>query len=273
MELTLGISPCPNDTFIFGPIINGWIDTQGLRFKTEYHDVQELNIAAKEARFDVCKISFANYPAISSNYQILNAGAALGRGCGPLLVRAEKPFREEEEEEEEFKVAIPGINTTANALLSMAFPRLHRKKEVLFSDIERRVLEGEFDLGLLIHESGLNLVKDLGSWWEEKTGEAIPLGGIAIKRNQNSDTARTVHLLIRESIRYSYAHPEKIMPYVAVHAAELDPDVMKSHIDLYVNSYSMELGKGGIFAIETFFSLGALAGLFGTVQDDWLFTP
>lgn len=275
MKLSLAISPCPNDTFIFGPLVNGWIDTKGMNFDVVFRDVQALNEAAKRQDFDICKISFAAYPELAEHYRILSTGAALGRGCGPLLVYKDKtqiPFSENRA-----RVGIPGKNTTANALLSMAYPMLTNKQEMLFSEIEHAVLEGDCAFGLLIHEKrftyasrGLRLEEDLGEWWEKNTGEAIPLGAIAVNRGIGEIQSTQIGALIRESIRFSFSNPEKIMPFVAKYADEMDSVVMKQHIDLYVNEYSLELGKGGIFASQTFFRRGAEAGLFRTVPDDWL---
>jgi len=275
MKLSLAISPCPNDTFIFGPLIHHWIDTKGLNFEVFFKDVQALNLSAERQEFDICKISFAAYPSVAAHYRILDSGAALGRGCGPLLVYKNKVYSNSDESD--LKVGIPGINTTANALLSMAYPRLRHKKEILFSDIENRVIDGDCDLGLLIHEKrftyasrGLKLAEDLGDWWERNTGEAIPLGAIAMKRNIGDSENALICGLIRDSIKFSFAYPEKVMPFVASHADEMDEAVMRKHIALYVNDYSLELGKGGIFASETFFRRGYEAGLFETIPEDWL---
>lgn len=275
MKIRLAISPCPNDTFIFGPLIHHWIDTQGLSFETIFRDVQALNLSCQKQEFDICKVSFAAYPGISEYYRVLTSGAALGRGCGPLLVFKDRAALALEPRF--IKVGIPGTKTTANALLSMAYPELTGKVEMIFSDIEPALIRAECDLGLLIHEKrftyreqGLQLMEDLGIWWERETGEAIPLGCIAIQRNLKDEVYHLMNQLIKDSIRFSFANPGKVMPFVASHADDMNEQIMKQHISLYVNDYSLDLGKGGIFASETFFRRGSSSGLFETVPEDWL---
>jgi len=275
MKLSLGISPCPNDTFIFAPLIHGWMNTKGIEFDVHYKDVQALNESASREEYDLCKVSFAAYPAISDHYRVLASGAALGRGCGPLLVSKKNIY--DSTDISGLTVGIPGKATTANALLTMAYPELKDKREIIFSEIEHRVLDETIELGLLIHEKrftyinkGLFLLKDLGQWWEENTSEAIPLGCIAINRKLHPEIQKELNVLIRDSIIFSRNFPESVMPFVVSLADEMDYDVIRKHISLYVNDYSLQLGKGGIFASETFFKLGSEAGLFKNIPKDWL---
>ncbi|HEY4784650.1 MAG TPA: 1,4-dihydroxy-6-naphthoate synthase, partial [Bacteroidales bacterium] len=187
MQLKLGFSTCPNDTFMFDAMVNKRVDTEGLSFVTELTDIEQLNQFAESSEFDVIKISYAAYPYVSEDYQILNSGSALGYANGPLLVSKTTVTPDMVKG---LHVAIPGKKTTANLLLSVAYPGIKSKTVVLFSDIEDTVLEGKADAGLLIHENrftyeerGLKKIADLGTWWEEQTGLPIPLGGIMVKRS------------------------------------------------------------------------------------------
>ncbi len=259
MQLTIGFSPCPNDTFIFDAMIHGKIDTEGLSFNVIMGDVEELNNKAFRQTLDITKLSFNAFTKLANEYILLHAGSALGFGAGPLLIGKTqwKPTNLDHA-----KIAIPGFNTTANMLLSLAFPNAKNKVEMLFSDIEQTVIDGTVDLGLIIHENRFTymdkgLVKniDLGEWWEEKTQLPIPLGGIAIKRSISKEIQEKINRVLRKSVEYAFKNPEGTQQFVAAHAQEMNTDVMFQHIDLYVNDYSIDLGKLGRKAVEHLFQL------------------
>lgn len=256
MNLTLGFSPCPNDTFIFDALVNRKIDTGDLRFDVALEDVQTLNKWAIEGRMDFSKISYGVLPLITEQYSVLQSGGALGKGVGPLLI-SRAPVENIQESIKDLVVGIPGENTTAHMLFSLAFPNARLKKFVLFSDVENMVLSGEIDLGVIIHENrftyqkrGLVKIIDLGNFWEETTGNPIPLGGIVAKRSLDKDLIRKVDALIRESVNYSFEQYPGISEYIRAHAQEMDESVMRQHIDLYVNDYSRSLGEPGERAVQ-----------------------
>jgi len=254
MKLTLGFSPCPNDTFIFDALVNGHLNTGDLEFEVVLEDVETLNKMAKEGKLDITKLSFHAYAYVSDQYQILQAGAALGKGCGPLLISADPiPLSKVDY----CVVGIPGRLTTANLLFSLAFPDAITKKELVFSAIEQELLDDRIDVGVIIHENrftyeskGLHKLLDLGTFWEEKYGVAVPLGGIMIRRSLGDAVQHRVNDLIRQSVSYAFSHPEVSAPYVAQHAQEMDLAVMQQHISLYVNEHSLDLGDDGRSAIE-----------------------
>lgn len=254
MKLTLGFSPCPNDTFIFDALASGKIDGGDLQFDLVLEDVQTLNEWALEGRLDITKLSF---PALfqSPHYRLLSAGAALGRGVGPLLVSA-KPM-DGEIVADDMIVALPGANTTANLLFQIAFPSVSHRRQMLFSDIENAVLKGEADLGVLIHENrftyaerGLHLVCDLGSIWEQLMAVPIPLGAIAIRKEFSEDIVNNITRLIRESLAHAWKNYPQLSPFVRENAQEMSEEVMRKHINLYVNDYSVDLGDDGMRAVE-----------------------
>lgn len=286
MLLTLGYSPCPNDTFIFDAMVHGRIDTEGLTFDVRLGDVEELNQLAFAGELDITKLSYHAFGHLTETYALLNAGSALGRGVGPLLVTADPALgaRTQDTIPNSFgvpgqevgsnvltsadPVAIPGKFTTANYLLGLACPQLVNKQEVLFSDIEERVLSGEFKAGLLIHENrftyherGLYKLADLGEFWESKTGYAIPLGGIVIRRNLPQDIRETFDRVLARSVQYAFDHPEASADYVAEHAQEMDPEVRQKHINLYVNNFSLDLGTEGRAAVKGFLAQGRDRGV------------
>lgn len=253
-HLSLGFSPCPNDTFIFDALVHGRIDTKGLSFDIMMEDVEALNRMAADAVPDITKLSYHAFAHLTDQYQMLRSGSALGHGCGPLLI-AREPLPESALKTA--RIAIPGQMTTANFLLSIAFPQAQNKTSVLFSEIEDKVLNGTFDAGLIIHENrftyeskGLIKLIDLGEYWEHLTWLPIPLGGIAIKRSLPEELKQQVSDLIAESVRYAFAHPDASLPYVKAHAQEMEEAVMRQHIELYVNQYSVDLGERGITAVE-----------------------
>ncbi len=265
MKLTLGFSPCPNDTFIFDAMVHGKVDTRGLEFEPAMEDVETLNRWAREGRLDVTKLSYNEFLHSTERYALLHSGSALGKGVGPLLVAAH-PLNLENIAD--WRIAIPGVNTTANLLLSLAYPEARHKTEVLFSEIEDAVLAGSYDAGLIIHESrftyaqkGLVKLLDLGDWWEATAQAAIPLGGIVARRGLGSDVCAAIDAVIKDSLAYSWKHYPKLAPFVHEHAQEMEETVMRQHIDLYVNEYSTDLGEVGRKAVFTLFDRAKAAGL------------
>lgn len=258
MKLSIGFSPCPNDTFIFDALINKKIDTEGIEFEAILEDVETLNQWALEGKLDITKLSFPAFFKSKDKYVLLNAGSALGKGVGPLLV---KRAGREISNIEEHRILIPGVNTTANLLLSYAYPGAKNKRPMLFSEIEDLVMSGMADLGVIIHENrftyqqkGLEKVADLGEIWEQKMNVPIPLGGIAIKRTADKSTAFLVDQLIRQSLEYAFANYPAIADYVKCYAQTMSEEVMRKHIDLYVNNYSLNLGAEGKKAIITLYT-------------------
>lgn len=240
---------------MLGALILGLIDTRGLQFEFIMEDVAKLNDLAFEDTLEVSKISYFTYAKVLSSYVMMNSGSALGQACGPLLIA-----KREVENIDNASIAIPGYNTTANMLLSLAYPKSKNKEAFLFSEIEDLVLSGAFDLGLIIHENrftyetrGLKKIRDLGEFWEDTTDTAIPLGGIAIKRDLDKEIQLEVESLIRESIEFAYEKPTQIWPFIKRHAQEMDDTVIQQHIDLYVNNYSIRLGEAGEKSVNTMF--------------------
>lgn len=255
MKYTLGFSPCPNDTFIFDALVNNKINAQGIEFEVRLEDVETLNELAINNQLDFTKVSYGVLPLILKNYKVLNSGSALGKGVGPLLISREKVSFNEVDV---CVIAIPGENTTAHMLFSQAFPNAKNKVFKRYDEIENFVLDsGNKSLGVIIHENrftyldkGLQKVVDLGNFWEKRTGYPIPLGGISGKRSINEKILMKVDTLIKESIEYAFKNYPLITEYVKMHSQEMEPEVMKKHIDLYVNNYSINLGADGKKAIE-----------------------
>lgn len=265
--ITLAYSPCPNDCFIFDALVHHRIETQGLKFDVQLADVEALNNEAFAGKPMVTKLSFHAYGYCADNYVLSDAGSALGNHCGPLLI-SKYPIAEERLLSGDLTVAIPGKYTTANFLLSTAYPAIKHKKMMLFSEIEDALLKGEVDAGLIIHENrftyeqkGLHRIIDLGDWWESTYNAPIPLGGIAIRRDLPVELQHKISRLIRESIEYAFAHPEAPMPYVREHAQEMEESVMQQHIKLYVNQHSVSLGESGKRAIRILFQTAQQIGL------------
>jgi 1,4-dihydroxy-6-naphthoate synthase len=259
MKLTIGFSPCPNDTFIFDALINQKIETAGITFEPLLEDVETLNALAQEQQLDITKLSFPAFFTAKDKYALLNAGSALGKGVGPLLISKEKKNLYDVEHS---KIAIPGLQTTANLLLSFAYPFAQQKIPMLFSTIEDAVINGETDLGVIIHENrftyqqrGLYKVADLGEYWENKMNIPIPLGGIAVSRKIDHALAITIDGLIRKSLEYAFANYPLITTYVKEHSQAMQEDVTRQHIDLYVNNYSIDLGKNGKSAIAELYKV------------------
>lgn len=277
MKLTLAYSPCPNDTFIFDALIHHKIDSGDLSFEVEYHDVETLNKKAFQTELDITKLSYHAFAYAIEDYELLNAGSALGFGVGPLLITRDKELAETlrlslgkplTEQLKKLRIGIPGKFTTANFLLSLAYPDLNNKVELVFSDIEQALLDNEIDLGLIIHENrftyeakGLHKVCDLGEYWEKLTDGPIPLGGIVIKRSLPQKIKEQVNKLIYESVQFAFQNPKSSLDYIRQHAQEMDEEVMYKHIQLYVNQYSLSLGDVGKSAIETMFNQAKLLKL------------
>lgn len=255
MEITLGFSPCPNDTFIFDALVNGKIDTEGIEFKVFLEDVQTLNEWALEGKLDCSKISYGVLHKILNQYQLLRSGGALGNGVGPLLIQSEN-INLSASEINDLEVAIPGLNTTAHALFSKAYPNAKKKVFLRYDEIEDFVLSGK-GLGVIIHENrftyeakGLYKIIDLGDYWEEQTGFPIPLGGIVLKRSLHKVVCLKIERLIAESVEYAFKHYQNSLPeYITANAQEMSEAVMRQHIDLYVNDFSFSLGDRGTAAV------------------------
>jgi 1,4-dihydroxy-6-naphthoate synthase len=267
MSLSLGFSPCPNDCFMFDAIVNRRIDLEGLEFSVHLADVEALNQAAFAGDADITKLSYHAYAYCTGNYVLLDAGSALGRNCGPLLI-SKRAIAPEEIASGGLRIAIPGKFTTANFLLGLAFPNAQDKTPLLFSEIESALLEERFDAGLIIHENrftyaekGLKKIIDLGEYWEGETGAPIPLGGIVIKRALADELKRRVARVLRRSVEYAFGHRAASLDYVRAHAQEMSDDVIYRHIDLYVNEYSVDLGAEGRRAVELLFAKAAASGI------------
>jgi 1,4-dihydroxy-6-naphthoate synthase len=253
MKLTLGFSPCPNDTFIFDALVNNKIDSEDLSFEVLMEDVQTLNQWALEGKLAITKLSYGVLPLVLDKYIVLNSGSALGKGVGPLLI-SNSPISKQEVEQQ--LVAIPGENTTAHLLFSLAFPNAKNKVFLRYDEIENFVLENK-GLGVIIHENrftyqakGLYKIIDLGDYWEQETDSAIPLGGIVIKKDIDITVQKKIDALIKKSIEYAFAKYPELNDYIRSHAQEMSEAVMRQHIDLYVNNYSLELGEKGKDAIH-----------------------
>ena len=270
MKLTLGFSPCPNDTFIFDALVNKKIDTQGIDFDVRLEDVETLNQLALKNTLDITKISYGVLPLLLENYLVLNSGSALGTGVGPLLISHHQTsplggglgnFTNIEKYIDNCLVAIPGENTTAHILFTIAFPQAKNKIFLRYNELEDFVLSSKDKnvAGVIIHENrftyqqrGLVKIIDLGEFWEQKTQSPIPLGGIVAKRSIDTILLKKIDSLIKQSIEYSFSNYPNITEYVCEHSQEMEEDVMRKHIDLYVNDYSINLGNKGQNAIKEF---------------------
>lgn len=255
MKLSLGISPCPNDTYIFDAMLHGKIDTEGLAFTTRLEDVETLNHLAIEGSLDITKVSYGAVFQLISQYRILEAGSALGKGVGPLFVS--KTIGDEKQiDPSKITVALPGINTTAHLLFSLAYPEIKNKTFVPFHLIEDMVINGDVDAGVIIHENrftyqqkGLSKISDLGDVWEKRTDAPIPLGGILVKRSFDLALANKINRVINRSLAYANEHAHALPDFVTENAQEMSEEVMRNHIGLYVNEFSLALGKEGRFAV------------------------
>jgi 1,4-dihydroxy-6-naphthoate synthase len=259
MKLRIGFSPCPNDTFIFDALVHGKIDTGEIQFEPILEDVETLNEWALEGKLDITKLSFPAFFTARNTYQLLDAGSALGQGVGPLLVSKENTSLTPDQINQR-KVLLPGSNTTAHLLFSLAFPAATKKEFLIFSAIEEALQKDSQLLGVLIHENrftyekkGLKKIIDLGSFWEENWKVPIPLGGIAIKRSFKHSLKKQLEDWIRSSLALAWTNYPQLPPYVQLHAQEMEEDVMRKHITLYVNDYSRSLGQEGQHAIQVLF--------------------
>lgn len=257
MKLKFAFSPCPNDTFMFEPIVNHRIDMEGFDFDILLDDVENLNKAALQGVPDITKLSFNAYTKLYQHYQLLNSGSALGNNCGPLLISKHSISSGDVAK---IKVGIPGFNTTAFLLLKYAFPQITDFEEMIFSEIESAILENKIDAGVIIHENrftfeqkGLVKIMDLGEYWEHTTGNAIPLGGIAIKRSLPDTVKKSINRLLFNSITFAMNNPVSGLDFIRSHAQEMDEQVMFSHINLYVNENSVQLNQAGKNAIIALF--------------------
>ncbi len=271
MKLTLGFSPCPNDTYIFDAMVHQKVDTEGLEFDYFLADVEKLNSAAFEEKPDITKLSFHAFMHLAGKYLLLDSGAALGFGAGPLVISKKLQSFDDLPGK---TIAIPGIYTTANLLLSLAMKEIVHKKEMIFSDIENAVLSGEVDAGLIIHESrftyqskGLKKLIDLGEFWEQRTGLPVPLGGIAAHSRLGDDVISKVNRSIRRSVEFANLHKGEPNEFISCHAQEMDTAVMQQHIDLYVNQFSVSLGPQGKQAIDKMFEYALSAGLISKMPE------
>lgn len=272
MKLSLGFSPCPNDTFIFDALIHHKIDTEGLTFDVSFEDVESLNQKALDTQLDITKLSYHAYAYLTDTYVLLNAGSALGFGVGPLLICDREEFLNPdfdlENKIKNLRIGIPGKLTTANLLLSLAFPQAENKVLMNFSEIEKELLNGRIDLGVIIHENrftyqdkGLIKIMDLGDYWEKLSGSAIPLGGIVVKRELPQEIKEKVNRVIERSVRFAFQNPSSGLDFIRSHAQEMSGEVIYKHIELYVNKFSLNLGEEGRKAVELFFEEGVRKGI------------
>ncbi len=265
MNLSMGYSPCPNDTSMFHDIATGLLERHGFAVSTHLHDVETLNRLALSTAYDITKISFHTYLLVQEHYQLLNAGAALGFGCGPLLV-SRIPIAPADIAR--YRIAVPGELTTAHLLLRLWAPEARQKMFTSYDRVMELLRAGEVDCGILIHESrfvyqqaGLFCVQDLGQWWEQETGQPIPLGCIVARKTLGDTVITEFEALLRKSIIHSRAHPEESARYVREHAREMDATVMKKHIDMFVTDFSVDLGEAGHKAIAVLASMARQAGV------------
>ena len=274
MKLSLGFSPCPNDCFMFDAIVNRRVDLEGLEFAVHLADVEELNQTALAGQAQITKLSYYAYAHCTERYVLLDAGSALGRNCGPLLI-SKRDISPQEAAQGSLRIAIPGKYTTANFLLGLAFPKARNTSELVFSEIEAALLRDEYDAGLIIHENrftyqakGLKKIIDLGEFWESGTGAPIPLGGIVISRLLPDEVKHCVNRVLRRSVEHAFAHRAETLPFVRAHAQEMSEEVMYKHIDLYVNDFSVHLGHDGRRAVELLFEKARATGIIPRVADE-----
>jgi len=252
--LDLGFSTCPNDTYIFHAMLHGLIDTRNLTFIPHLHDVEELNRKAFRGEFHITKLSFFAWMKLRDTYDILDSGAALGYGCGPILIGKTSTIPTPNA-----TIAIPGEHTTAHLLLKLWNPELKNTVITRFDNILKGVQTGTYDAGLIIHEGrfvyedyGCEKILDLGDWWEKETGSPIPLGCIAVRKDEASFTYKgNIESILKNSVEYAINNREASRAYVKQHAQELDDEVIDSHIDLYVNKFTLSLGEEGKKSVST----------------------
>lgn len=282
MKLTLGFSPCPNDTFIFDALIHHKIDTEGLEFEVFYDDVETLNQKAFRGELDITKLSYHAFAYIVDKYVLLDAGSALGFGVGPLLISKKDfgDFSNLKSQISNLNIGIPGKYTTANFLLGLALPEATNKREIVFSEIENALLDEKIDAGLIIHENrftyqnkGLKKIIDLGDYWEKLTGCAIPLGGIVANRKLPLDVQYKINRVLKRSVEFAFANPKSGLEFIRSHAQEMSEEVMYKHIELYVNKYSLDLGEEGRKAIKLLFETAREKGIIPEIEQDIFLNP
>jgi 1,4-dihydroxy-6-naphthoate synthase len=281
MKLTLGFSPCPNDTFIFDALIHHKIDTEGLDFDVFYDDVETLNQKAFRGELDITKLSYHAFAYVVDKYVLLDAGSALGFGVGPMLI-SKKDYGDLSNLKSQIsnlKIGIPGEYTTANFLLGLALPEATNKQEMVFSEIEDALLDEKIDVGLIIHENrftyqnkGLKKIIDLGDYWEKLTGCAIPLGGIVANRNLPLDVQHKINRVLKKSVEFAFANPKSGLEFIRSHAQEMSEEVMYKHIGLYVNKYSLDLGEEGRKAINLLFDTAREKNIIPEIKEDIFLT-
>jgi len=264
-RLSLAYSTCPNDTFAFYGLAKGHVNCPDISFQISLADVETLNQAARSRAYDITKLSFAAMGNLRSSYWLLKSGAALGRGCGPLIVARPGCGIASLSDS---AIAVPGMDTTACLLTGLYLGKPPKAFPMTFDRIMPEVSKGNFDYGLIIHEGrftypdyGLVSILDLGLWWEQQTGLPVPLGCIAAGKNLDLNLVKKVEKSISDSIAFAFAHPERTVPYVREHAQEMAPAVIQQHIDLYVNEFSLDIGTEGVRAIETLFAMAQDSGL------------
>lgn len=269
-KLSLGYSPCPNDTFIFYGLIHGKVSCADIEFIEQLEDVETLNQLALQSQLDLTKISYHALGHLRESYVLLRSGGALGRGCGPLVIAAQKTSMEELCGK---KIAIPGQLTTANLLLQLYSDGYKDLLILPFDQIMGAIEQGRVDAGVIIHESrftyqqhGLQQILDLGQWWEKESGYPIPLGGILAKRSLGAKLINQIDQALRKSIEYAYANPDKPQSYIKQHSQELEDDVIRSHIGLYVNDFSLDLGDEGVQAVTYLLRLAEERGIIPTCE-------
>ncbi|MCL2561647.1 MAG: 1,4-dihydroxy-6-naphthoate synthase [Rikenellaceae bacterium] len=260
MKLTVNISPCPNDTFIFYALLHGRVETDGVEFSADFADIERLNSLAISGKADIIKVSYAVLPQIAGDYKILESGGAVGRGNGPLLVARTTDI---DLADSTMRIAVPGLHTTANLLIDRMYPHLTDRTPMLFSEIADAVADERFDAGVLIHEGrftyaerGLQLVVDLGNEWERRTALPLPLGAIAVSQRLPAAVQRAIGRMVAESARYALAHPEEPLEFVQRHAREMSPRVIENHISLFVNELSVYIGDEGRRAVTALTGIG-----------------
>jgi 1,4-dihydroxy-6-naphthoate synthase len=276
MKLSLAYSPCPNDTFIFDAMIHQKIETEGLRFEVYLHDVEALNEKAFDETYAISKLSYHAYAYLMKTYRLLSSGSALGNNCGPLLISKSSLTVKDLQNK---LIGIPGKYTTANFLLNLACPNLTNKKAILFSDIETKLTAGDIDAGLIIHENrftyeqrGFKKIIDLGNWWEQHTKHPIPLGGIAVNRKLSTPLQQKINRVLKRSIAFAFANPTSSLSYVRKHAQEMEPSVVQQHIKLYVNDFTLDIGKKGMDAVRYLYETAHKIGLIDYYPND-IFVP
>jgi len=252
-HIDIAFSSCPNDTFVFHAMLNNLVDTKGLSFTQHIDDVESLNQQAKKGVYQVSKLSFAAWLKLKDKYELLDSGAALGFGCGPLLVARSRDIPVKDA-----IIAVPGIDTTANMLFQLRYPEAKNKIIVRFDEILPGIKSGKFDAGVIIHEGrfvfkdyGCEQVIDLGEWWEEETSSPIPLGCIAIRKDGETIIHKdNIEAIIRDSVRFAFDNPDESRDYIKSFAQEMDDDVIEQHINLYVNKFTLSLGEKGEKAVQ-----------------------